>query len=535
MRYRFSPLERRGIIAGWRGGQIAAVATSLVLAVIVLRATPTLGGLLIAVSGVGCGVAVAFWPVRGHTPEQWLPLVTRWSLTGPDARTQLAPGPGRGHVVGRPAGTGRTPTVATITSPATDLVPGRRRRGVFDGVRLMELPLLTDGDDRRAGVVIDGPARTATVALAVRGHSFALLSPTDQESRVAAWAGVLASLAREGSAVHRLQWIESCLPDDGGSVHRHFEDHAVLSSQSPAGRSYRALIDEATPVTRRHRMLLCLTVHTSRSGRAIRASGGGDHGCGAVLGREVLALCRALDGADVGVDGVLGPGALGRFVRGAYSGRTSADAQPFSGDIVEDAAGGVASNADGHDAGHEAGNRSDTHERAREWPWPLAVRPEWDAVRTDGTWHATYWIAEWPRVDVTPDFLGPLLFAPLRRSLVVVMEPESPTRAARQLARARTADIADGELRRRSGFLVSARQHRERHGVEERDAELADGHGQFRFSGYVTLTAESRLGLEAAATSLEQLAGQSHLELRRLYGEQDVAFACSLPLGRGLS
>ena len=28
----------------------------------------------------------------------------------------------------------------------------------------------------------------------------------------------------------------------------------------------------------------------------------------------------------------------------------------------------------------------------------------------DGTWHATYWVAEWPRTDVGPDFLGPLLF-----------------------------------------------------------------------------------------------------------------------------
>jgi hypothetical protein len=237
VRYRFSPLERRGIIAGWRGGQIASVAGSLVLAVILLRARPTIGGLALAVSVVGCGVAVAFWPVRGHTPEQWLPLVVRWSLTGPDRRTQLAPGPDRGHMVDRRTGTSRTPTVTTVASPAIDLVPGRRRRCVFDGVHLIDLPLVTDGGDRRAGVVVDGPARTATVALAVRGYSFALLSPTDQESRVAAWAGVLASFAREGSAVHRLQWIESCLPDDGGSVNRHFEDHAVLASESPAARS----------------------------------------------------------------------------------------------------------------------------------------------------------------------------------------------------------------------------------------------------------------------------------------------------------
>jgi hypothetical protein len=165
----------------------------------------------------------------------------------------------------------------------------------------------------------------------------------------------------------------------------------------------------------------------------------------------------------------------------------------------------------------------------------MAVEPEWDAVRTDGTWHATYWIAEWPQVDVSPDFLGPLLFSPLRRSISLVMEPVSPSRAARQVAQARTADLADGELRRRGGFLVTARHTRERESVEDRDAELADGHAQFRFTGYVTVTAVTRDELGRARAVVEQAAGQARIELRLLYGEQAVAFACSLPLGRGLS
>jgi hypothetical protein len=169
------------------------------------------------------------------------------------------------------------------------------------------------------------------------------------------------------------------------------------------------------------------------------------------------------------------------------------------------------------------------------WPWPMAVDPHWDAVRTDATWHTTYWIAEWPRVDVTPDFLGPVLFSSLRRTVVMVMEPVSPSRAARQVAQARTADIADGELRRRGGFLVTARHTREKEGVEERDGELADGHAQYRFSGYVTVTADSRAELEAARAALEQAAGQARIELRLLFGEQDTAFPCSLPVGRGLS
>ena len=164
----------------------------------------------------------------------------------------------------------------------------------------------------------------------------------------------------------------------------------------------------------------------------------------------------------------------------------------------------------------------------------MSVETHWDMMRTDATWHATYWISEWPRVEVTPAFLGPLLFSPIRRTVSITMEPVSPTRAARQVAQARTADIADGELRRRGGFLVTARHVREKESAEERDAELADGHAQFRFSGYVTVTASSRQELLRACGGVEQAAGQSRIELRRLFGEQDAAFTCSLPLGRGL-
>ena len=157
----------------------------------------------------------------------------------------------------------------------------------------------------------------------------------------------------------------------------------------------------------------------------------------------------------------------------------------------------------------------------------MAVEPRWDAVRTDGVWHAVYWIAEWPRVEVTPDFLGPLLFAPLRRSLSLVMEPVGPVRAARQVAQSRTADLADGELRRR-GRVPGHRASTPASGRASRrgTTELADGHAQFRFSAYLTVTADSRGELTAACAALEQAAGQSRLEVRLLYGQQDAALLC---------
>ncbi len=510
VRYRFSPLERRGVIAGWRGGQIGSVAGGSIVGVLALRSRPTAGGVLVAVVVITVGVALAFWPIQGRTSEQWLPVVTRLVVArATGGCRQVAPVPGSGHVasVGRPDGD-RKVSVANASAGRGET---GRRHTVFSGLAIVAVPLGPERWGTEMGMVIDRPARTATAVLAVRGHSFALLGPDEQDSTIAAWARVLSSLAREGTDVHRVQWIESCLPDDGSAVRRHRTDHAVLGPDSDAGRSYQTLLQESSPATRRHQVLVALSIHTSRSGRAIRAAGGGPRGMGAVLCREVLSLERALEGADVMVEGLLGPGAVGRVIREA-SARALDTEHP-----------GVS--RPGQDDGRSPPG----------WPWPMAIEQHWDAVRTDATWHATYWIAEWPRVDVTPDFLGPLLFSPLRRTITLTMEPVSPSRAARQVTQARTADIADGELRRRHGFLVTARQTREKESVEERDVELADGHTQYRFSGYVTVTTESRDQLRAACAAIEQAAGQARIELRLLFGEQDVAFTCSLPLGRGLS
>ena len=153
----------------------------------------------------------------------------------------------------------------------------------------------------------------------------------------------------------------------------------------------------------------------------------------------------------------------------------------------------------------------------------------------DGTWHATYWVAEWPRTDIGADFLGPLLLAnDVRQSVSVTMEPLSPIDAARRTQQARTADVADAELRRRGGFLHTARRRREEETLADREVELADGHAPFRFSGYVTVSSDTREELQESCGRVEQAAGQCGMELRRCFGDQQRAFTFTLPLGRGL-
>src|SRR5665213_1301223 len=193
VRYRFPPLERRGVIAGWRAGQVGAVAVALVLAVLSVRSQPSLGGVVIAVVLVGTGVVVAFWPIAGRTGEQWLPVVVRWGWAGVTGhRFQPAPGPATGTTVAFDGRRGARP-MQVIGRPGA--------ASVFDGLRLVDAGG-EDADGSGMGVVLDDRSRTVTAVLAVRGHSFALLGPADQDTRVAGWARVPASLARDGSAVH---------------------------------------------------------------------------------------------------------------------------------------------------------------------------------------------------------------------------------------------------------------------------------------------------------------------------------------------
>ncbi|HVC72009.1 MAG TPA: SCO6880 family protein [Acidimicrobiales bacterium] len=511
-RYRFGPLERRGLVAGWRGGQIAVVALGLVMAVGILRMSASAGGVAGAFVAVAAAVAAATWPVAGRTVEEWAPDAARHAdvLRGrrkvgcrhPFATLRYL------QVDLTAAGTEST-RFGTTRIGATRSSGRGRGDGNGNGERRR-------GQGSGAGVVNDVARHTYTAVLSVSGPGFVLLGGSDKARRVGAWAGVLASLARDGSAVHRVQWIERSLPDEGVEVRRHLADAAVLDTESPPHRSYADLLEGEIAAVHRHEVLLAVTIHASRTARAVRAAGGGQRGACTVLLRESASLARRLGEAGFQVAGILDLDALVAAVRSGF------DAESLSRPRLDGAA--PPSAGDG------------PVRRSTSWPGPMGLLAEWGSVRTDATWHCTYWIAEWPRTDVAPDFLGPLLLvSDVRRSVSVVMEPVGALRAARHVEQARTADVADAELRRRGGFLATARRRREEEVLLEREGELADGHASFRFSGYVTVSSTDRDELEEACGRIERTSGQAGLELRRCYGDQAMALTCTLPLGRGLS
>jgi hypothetical protein len=358
------------------------------------------------------------------------------------------------------------------------------------------------------GMLKDARAGTYTGVLQVRGRAFALLDADHQARAVEAWAAILASFSRDRSPVRRVQWIERTLPETGEDVARYLGESARLSLADEAVRTYLGLIEENRPAAQRHDVFVALQISGARAGP--RQARDPDVGGYVVLARQLETLAGQLQAADLHVDGALPPRALARAIRltfdpGAQAGLALRAANQGS-------AGVAPANA-----------------------WPLATSTGWSSYRVDSAWHRVYWVREWPRTPVGPDFMAPLMLQTRSvRTVSMVMEPIPPLRARRAVEAARVADASDEQVRRRAGFVTSARRQREQEQVLARERELADGHSDVRFSAYVLVTAASMDELEAACAEVEQEAGQARLELCRLDGDQDVAFTYCLPLGRGL-
>ena len=497
-RYRFGPLERRGLIGSLRATQVAVIAASLAVSVVLMRILPAGSGLFAAIGLVLAAAAFCFWPLSGRSAEEWLPIVVAHvarRASGRHKRLSAAP------VRGVRADGGDRP------EPALDLPDALR------GFEVLAAPFRGE----TVGVVKDSRAKTYTATLAVRVTSFGLLDRSEQETRQSAWGGVLSSLAREGTPVGRIQWVERTVPADGEEIGRYLGeawDREASTPDSVPMRSYLDLVSAAPGVTRDHELFVSLRIDARKAWRQMRRAGGKegpDAGASAVLLRELEALAERLGAADVHVVGALRPGMLASAIRVAFD--------PWSRPGLARLAA-----ADPERNGLDEGAA-----------WPTASEANWSTYRSDGAVHATYWIAGWPRTDVGAAFLSPLLLhAHVVRSIAVTLEPISPLRAIREVEASRTTDLADQELRGRFGFVETARRRRLSDATSRREEELADGHAAVRFAGYVTVSARTIEELERNCSETEHAAQMARLELLRLHGQQEEAFTYTLPFCRGL-
>jgi hypothetical protein len=490
--YSFGPLERRGILGPVRAGQAGLIAAAGLAGIIVLDASPSATGALLAMAVVALALGASFAPVGGRTLEEWLPVVLAFAVRRVRApRAFQSPVATTGALL---RGVGRRRP--RLQDPAA-AAPGALR-----GVEIVAAA----HRGQEIGALSERGGKRLTAVLACRVLAFSLLDREAQERRLARWGLVLSGAG--GSAIRRIQWIERTATAQGDELARwlHTErDPAIPLRGTPMIESYLELISASTRVSQEHEILVALQVDARR----LRHQG--DGGVMQALVEQTERVAQGIEAAEVTVLGALSPGQLARTLRTAFDPYARAELTAL----------------DAADPERDGLSRANA--------WPLGACEGWDHYRSDGALHATYWIGAWPRIEVTPMFMDSLLgHSGAVRTVSVTFEPLPADRSTREVEAAITRDRADRELRARFGQSDTARQRQASDATIRREAELAAGHAEVRLSGFVTVSGRDRDDLRRACAEVLEHAARARLELHRLYGQQADTFTFTLPLCRGL-
>jgi hypothetical protein len=491
--YRFGPLERRGLLGQLRLGQAGAVALGAVVAIAILDRAPTAAGAVLGIAGFGASLVIAFAPMGRRTPEEWAPIVLSFALRWARRRVRFR---------------SRTPTAGTLAAersrPVRRLLrpPRPHPPDTLKGTRILDVPY----EDRAIGVLSEHRRRRLTAVLACRVVSFALLDPEAQERRLARWGLVLSGAG--GGPIRRIQWLERTAPAQGDELARWLHDERdprVPLRGTPMIESYLELIGATTRAAQEHEVLIAVQIDTRQATDRGRGAGV------SALVEQTERVAQGIEAAEVKVLGALSAGQVARALRTAFD--------PYAGAELT-----ALEAADPTRAGlSESG------------AWPLGTDERWEHYRADGSLHATFWIAQWPRVDVSPMFMDALLGgSSVVRTVAVTLEPIAPERSTREAEAAVTRDRADRELRHRFGQTETARQRQAQEAAERRESELAAGHAEVRLAGFVTVSGRDPDDLRRACAEVHEQAVRARLELHRMYGQQAGAFTFTLPLCRGL-
>ena len=488
--YRLEPPDRTGALLGLSHRVIATLAAGLVVAVVAFSKGSLPAGIAAAAVAVGLtvvrfdggplvetvGVRIGFWRQQRKTSggRWYAPLPLPVEGTGP------------------------------VWPPALDgqllLAVGPDEHGVA-GVG-------------EIGVVWDRPAGTMSATVTVAGRHFGLVDPADQDRALARWGEALAGFVRDASPVTAVCWSEWAAPA-GISDHLAYLDRHCHQPDSPAAHAYREVVAGSGPAAICHEVTVTVTVQTGRARRR-RASSGKTTARQAAIAALVGELRLFGDRLAAGGLAVSAPWDV-RAVCRAVRARLDPTAL-----IVLDHRPASLGQAAGLIRPADAG--------------PLATDTDWRWWRADGSYHRSFYVADWPRLSLPAGWMSPLLgWADTVRSVSVVMEPVAPRASAQAIRRVSTKLDSDAEHRASQGFRTPAGLRRAQQAVAEREEELVSGYREFTYAGVVTITAASLDALDRHSDDLSQLAGSAGVELRALHGRHDQAFAVGLPVGRGLA
>ena len=221
--------------------------------------------------------------------------------------------------------------------------------------------------DTGRALVHDPGDGTVTGVLRVDSAGFLLADPGIRDGLVAGWGQLLAGLAHQPTVV-RVQVLARTVPGGVGPLQVWWA--SIPTTSGWATQVVEDLIAQHSVAAVRTETLLAVAVRPKRLGRTPSSAA-------LVAAQQVLeGVADSVAAAGLTPRGWLAPAGLRHAAR-----------------VVFD----------------PASQASGSLDRIGSPEVGVALDEQWGHVRTDSGVHAVYWIAEWPRFEVDPGFLQPVL------------------------------------------------------------------------------------------------------------------------------
>lgn len=475
-------------------GELAVLATGLVLAMVSGFAVPTLPLKILAI--LGCPAlagAAVFAPYRKRTYYRWFEIERSY-------RRLLR---GRGGSYASLADTAGT-TLSGLELP----VPAP------PGVGQVRWLTARFGPDPLA-VLMHLDRGTITCTIEIEGPGVGSRDAEDQEALVDRYGTLLRHVANGDGFVTRVQMLARTLPADPDAHAKDVARRGDPEALPWIRESYAQLLSMVSTSSEQHRTYLtaCMAYTRELAAEARVMSGGHDldYGICVVMVRELTDICARLADADIKVRRPLDVPALSSLIHSMFD-----PEHPI--DHVEGMAERDAWPAE-FDASAPLFLRAKTRESVTAEPWC----------------HATAWIREWPLTPVAVNFLAPLLVhtPDVIRTVAVTMDLEPTEVAIERMLTERVNVDAEAHRQAKLGRVDDPRERAHSSRVDLRGEDLAGGAAGVNLVGYLTVSARSPEALSRDKRTIRASAGKSFLKLEWCDREQHRAFVNTLPFATG--
>lgn len=483
--YRLSARDRTGLLLGLSTVQLAVVGTGVVL-------------------GVLCAM------VRG-------PLVYALPVAALVAGVGAAPGRHRRPLVEQLGGICAFMLSSKHWSAPLGLLgSGATRAALPPEMSGLVLHEVTDSRGRDVAVVEDRGVGNLTAVVQVTGRRFALATTDEQDAMLSEWAAALTPFGRHAGPVVALAWSTWASPTRIES-HRAWMAEVMDEGSDPeAAAAYEEVLSLTGVHAYRHEVTVALTVSCDRAcrrpgaRRALHSGAARLEQSTAVLLRELALFSDRLSAAGLDASAALAGPELARALRERLD-PSCVGRLDERGRSLGDVAGLIG-----------AANLGPLHcHQHRTW-W-----------RTDGSVHRALVVAEWPRTPVGAEWMGTcLLDVGCVRSVTVVFEPVDPVVSVRQVEHQAANHEGDVSHRVDKRRVVTGEVRRRGEHIARREAQLLDGHVEYRYLGLVVVSAADENGLDLATEQVVQAAARCRMELRAVDGQHAAATVSALPFGR---